>query len=504
MRWGGFGQGLASGINAGVRLGMAYRQAVKEDAAQADQDEVRRVAAEEARRAEQIYAGGTAETGSATQASAPQAETPASDTRAPLTDQNPVEVLSVPAPEKVEVRELPPIPHSARVEPAETPTTPQSITMPQNVSVQPQPQAQPQETGSVAVPSQPTPQANPQQPAQAQPQTLAMPQQPGAAQQQPQTPQAAAERTQKMAGSVEDLITNRVAVRLQRLFTERGDLDKAEKYQKQIETRQFKNATRLHANAMAQLQTGDVNEGVRLFGQYYNQYIGDGETEFKGGSLGEDGMLNITMRRKGSDKDETMKLSTGQLLQLGMAHDPASYTAALIERQKASEAGAADAAKEGRKFQRDVALKGVDQQNKLEQMTVSDQLESARVPQRVRDEFQARTSILREQGIPEEQIQMLTSSLLNLDTYRKGASPEEERRMLLQQLAKSDMFTMATPERQQQMIDNLMNAREYMTKSLGGVRGGAPAEGAPPQGTSQQPARGLPLYDPRTGKRSNL
>lgn len=477
MNWGGFAGGFSQGFGNGVRIGTQFKSAMKEK----ELEDLRAKGIDEAKAAREGEIAGMIKDNGPT--AAPSSTTGAGDQPSatpsgPITDITPDVQASPVTPAAEGISAPTPLPQSAAITPqaeaaGQTPTASAAIT--------PQAQQTKQSETSGGIQQQAVPMGRYMVGAQGFDSI--------------EQARAAAE---KKVPSVNDYIINRVVPKMQEHYITNGDVVTAEKLGQYMESRKGKEATAIFGKAMTSMLTGDTDGGVKQFGEYYNKFIDDG-VDFKSHSIGEDGKLNIVVRRKGDDKDSTLSLTRGELIRLGAAHDPVKMHAQLLDAQKAQEAQqselakesrdeARDMRKEGRTEKREIAKEGRTQNYKLEEKTIDSQLDAAKpgeIGKKVRD--------LRRLGWGEERIEQF----LDKDSeHKRTTNPTERRALVVSDLTKNDpMFGRKSKEEQSRQVDQVMSV------IYGDAQGTTPASAASgtPAAGGLPPKKGVPFYDPKTG-----
>ena len=329
-----------------------------------------------------------------------------------------------------------------------------------------------------------TPQAS-QAPAEQPVTQQAMAQTAGIAGQQPQQAKPAT----KSPAAVEDFLYSKVLPIARNKFVEAGDLDAADRLDKQMESAKGKAAISLYGKAYNALTYGnDVNKAVQLFGEYYNRFVDDG-VDFTKGEITKDGQIAITTKNKADGKEGSLTMSRGQLLRMGMAYNPVElFKMNLTEAQEAEKAGAknrADIAKEDRQFNRDI-----------EKMTIKDQLDAANVGAKERRAMNTKIEALRAAGYSEDFINRSMPAILGIGD-KKATSPDEARRLAYADRLKSDhMFGRKSKEERDRIISEDMGI-----VFAGGKPSDMPAAPAPATTAAAglpKAGKGIPVFDTKT------
>lgn len=291
-----------------------------------------------------------------------------------------------------------------------------------------------------------------------------------------------------------------------------GDVDKAEALQTFIESKRGKDAVKTFGTAMQKLMfTNDINGGVQALGNYYNKFIDDG-VDFTKGEVGQDGKINITVKNRADGKESVMSMTSGELVRLGMAHDPTKLLELGMKQVEKKEAQQAEAAKEQRKFNRDVALKGIehgykqaekkdDQNFQIEKLTTEKQLEAANAGAKAKAEAKAGMDIMRQNGYSEDQVRAYLPAILKLGDHKKVTDPTERRAIIVTELTKNPMFANKPADVLNKEADKLMGviySGASPTPAPAGATPASPAAGG--MTTTPGKGKGVPVYDAKTGQ----
>lgn len=323
----------------------------------------------------------------------------------------------------------------------------------------------------------------------------------------------------KKAPSVMDFMSKTVFPRVQEELIAQGRIDEADRLQARLDSQYGKDAMKSYGTAMTKLMfSNDVNNGIKALGDYYNKYIDDG-VDFVGGEQMPDGKFLVKTRNKADGTENSVTLSRGQILRLGMSHNPAElFKNELTQTQSAEKLAAETRAKiseETRQVEREIAKEGRAQQYEiakegrgeaidtrkaarsqnydLEKLGIQKQLEAAGATSKTKQEANAKVDFLRGAGYSEEFIRDAMPGILGIGDYKKRTAPEEVRRMLLQERLKDVYgFGKKTPEEQKAIIDNDVKlVMGGATSAASPAAGGLPAQGGKPSG--------VPVFDTKTG-----
>lgn len=309
-------------------------------------------------------------------------------------------------------------------------------------------------------------------------------------------PKQAAQPAQKTPAQVESFLYSKVLPNAKNKLIEMGDLEGAAKLEAHIESARGKQAMAVYGKAYNALTYGnDVNKAVQLFGEYYNKFVDDG-VDFTKGEVTKDGQIAITTKNKADGAENTMTLSRGQLLRMGMAYNPVKlYEMNLTE--------AVDAEKQGAKTRGEIAKEDRQHQNKIELMTIEKQLDAANVTAGERRKLDAKIGALRSAGYSDEFINGALPGLLGIGDYKKSTSPEEARRLAHSDRMKNDpMYARKPADQQAKILDQDMAIVYAGGKPTATPGAGAPSTPAPAasQGLPKAGAGKIPVYDTKTGQ----
>ena len=275
-----------------------------------------------------------------------------------------------------------------------------------------------------------------------------------------------------------------------RKYAEAGDLENAEKLDKYIQSERGKAATKTFTDGWNALTVGnDVNKAVQKFGEYYTKFVDDG-IDFTKGEITKDGQIAITTKRKDDGAENTITMSRGQLLRMGMAYNPVKlYEMNLTE--------AVDAEKSAAKTRSDIAKEDRTLNRDIEKMTIEKQLEAANIGAKERRSMNTKIEALRKSGYSEDFINRSMPAILGIGD-KKATSPEEARRLAYADRLKTDpMFGRKPKEERDRIISEDMGI-----VYAGGKPSDMPTAPATPAagGLPKPAAKGVPVYDTKTGQ----
>jgi hypothetical protein len=282
--------------------------------------------------------------------------------------------------------------------------------------------------------------------------------------------------------------------KMQEAYIAKGDIESADRLQKYVDSKRGKDAITSYGKAMNKLMfTTDVNGAVQALGDYYTKYVDDG-VDFTKGEITPDGKISITTKNKESGKEDTLSMSRNQLLQMGMAYNPAKLLemnlAKSDEAEKATAKTAAEIAKENRVFNRDI-----------EKMTIEKQLEAANSSSKFKREVNAKVDALRSAGYSDDFINGAMPGIIGVGDYKKMTSPEEARRLAHSDRMKNDpVYARKSGAEQSKMLDQDMTTIYSGVKPSKTPGAEAPSTpSAPANGLPKTGGKGIPVFDTKTG-----
>lgn len=332
---------------------------------------------------------------------------------------------------------------------------------------------------------------------------------------------------EKAAPDMMSFMSKTLVPKMQQVYLEQGDMEKADAWGKWAEERDNKDAMREWAGAYRAAQIGNFDKAADHVFNLYKRYD-DGITPLSKETVrdnqGNVTGFNVRLKRDATGEEYSQFIDKKQLTEMGLsALSPQAMFEAQFKRQQAADqAAATNAAKlaeEDRQFKRDIykddrnfgqqrELKRIDSQeqaardarqqdNAIEKMTIEKQLDDAKASSRVRREVGAKVQALREAGYSDEFINGALPAILGVGDYKKATSPEEARRLAHSDRMKSDpMYSRKSAEDQKKILD------QDMQLVFGGVKPTTPARsGLPAAPSAAAPSgKGTPVYDPTTGK----
>ena len=266
----------------------------------------------------------------------------------------------------------------------------------------------------------------------------------------------------------------------------------ANKLQEQFDSKRGREAVELFSKGWNELTVGNNPKKAvtEYIGKYYNKYVNDG-IDFVDAEFTNDGQILITTKRKDDGTENKLPpMSRGTLLRLMGAHNPVKYMQSTLEE-------AVDAEKQGAKTRSDIAKEDRKFNQDIEKMTIEKQLDAANVGAKERRQLNSKIEALRGAGYSQDFINGALPSLLGIGDYRKGASPEEARRLAHSDRMKNDRkYAKMGTEEQRSIIDKDMLIIYAGGKPTSTTGAGAPAT---PAATGMPKAgKGIPVFDTKT------
>ena len=333
---------------------------------------------------------------------------------------------------------------------------------------------------------------------------------------------------EKATPDVMTFMSKTLVPKMQQVYLEQGDMEKADAWGKWAEDRDNKEAMKEWAGAYRAAQIGNFEKAADHVFNLYKRYD-DGITPLSKETVkdnqGNVTGFNVRLKRDATGEEYSQFIDKKQLTEMGLsALTPQAMFETQFKRQQAADQAAAnhatEMAKEDRQFKRDiykddrnfgqqVQLKKIDSQeqaardarqqdNAIEKMTIEKQLDEAKVSTKIRREVGAKVQALREAGYSEEFINGALPAILGVGDYKKATSPEEARRLAHSDRMKSDpMYSRKSADEQKKILDQDMALVFGGVKPTAGPRAGLPAAPAAPAAPS---GRGTPVYDPASGK----
>lgn len=191
---------------------------------------------------------------------------------------------------------------------------------------------------------------------------------------------ATREEAQKAAENgvppVQSFLAKTYYPKLMQAYMQQGNVEAAEKVRGLMESERGREATAQFAKGFNMLTMGDADGGIKELGKFYNEYVNDGVT-WTGGSVNPDGSLTIKLKGGGGKEAET-QLSRGQLARMAMAFNPAKLIEQNMLDIAVAEKSAAEAAKDNRKFNREIAKEDRKHEQTIERDTIKAEQEAAK------------------------------------------------------------------------------------------------------------------------------
>lgn len=531
MNWGGFAGGFAQGFNNGVNIGRtindARKQAAIEDVRQQGLAEAK--AARDASISDMIKDNGIQGT-QPTQPTAPNSG-PKTGEAAPDTQDVQTYAVSPPAPVASAPLPTPVASPQDAIDQAPAKTAPAAP-----VAAAPAAPDQDKPTGAVAAPPAPaasvaaggiTPDAAPVR------------KRYSVGDASFDTMDEARAHASKSAPSATDFFLKNAVPKISEAYLAQGDVEKAEAWSKYAKDKTAQQNMETWAKAWRAAQSGDLDTAANHVFELYKSFD-DGVTPLSKETVkdknGNVTGFNVKLKVDSTGETRSQFIDRDTLLNMGMgALSPQGmFEQAYKQKQTvdaARMANAAKAADEARKLQNDITLEGVkagykekaderleDRQDKRDQhradretanITLRDELETARLGAQEKAKVNSRIQLLKDNGYTTEEIKPLLPSIIGAASdYKKGATPEESRRMVFQERLKDPIFARKKPEEQQAILDQDMALIGAGAKPAAAAAAPAKGQSTPNPfdgGSGAAPAakpaaRGIPVYDSKTGK----
>lgn len=283
------------------------------------------------------------------------------------------------------------------------------------------------------------------------------------------------------------LLRKTMVPRMQQVYIEQGNLEKADEWMRWSEDRDNKEAMKEWAGAFRAAQLGNFEKAADHVFELYKRYD-DGITplskETVKDNAGNVTGFNVRLKRDATGEEFSQFIDKKALTEMGLsALSPQAMFEAQFKRQQAADEAAAknaaEIAKEQRGLQIDnykaardnVYAKGLKQvenqyqterdartqENAIEKMTIEKQLEAANASIKTRREVGAKVEALRAAGYSEEFINGALPAILGVGDYKKATAPEEARRLAHSDRMKSDpMYARKSAEEQKRILDQDM------------------------------------------------
>lgn len=299
---------------------------------------------------------------------------------------------------------------------------------------------------------------------------------------------------EKSAPSVDDFYVKNVVPKIAETYLKQGNMEQAEKWNSWAQEKNTKTGMKHWTKALQAGQMGDFKSYADNMVKAYNApgYYDDG-LEADGYDLVKDkegnttGMtLNLRNKSTGEKFSQTIR-SQEDMVKMGIGLlDPANAfktTQAAVAAQKASQAKSdegnlkfqRDVYRDDRKGERQSALQSQRDESAIDRLTTGKQLDAVNKKQ---------------------EIELKTAAG---QLFKRGASPEEAKRMLVTTMAKQYVSAIGKPTKTAEEIGAL--ADQYIQQIYGEKQGNPMSGGMLPQEDNPQPAKGpLMFYDRNTGK----
>lgn len=335
----------------------------------------------------------------------------------------------------------------------------------------------------------------------------------------------------KTAPSDTDFFMKNAVPKIQNAYLEQGDIDKAEAWGKYVKDKQTQKNMDTWASAFRAAQSGNMEKAADHIFELYKQYD-DGITPVSKEAV-KDKAGNVTGFNVSLKNDETGEvraqfIDRRALTEMGLsALSPPAMFEQQFKRQTAVDSARAKYAEDAYNDQRtadrqmanekaraadkakeDAASDERRHTNKLEELTVEDQIKSAGVGKAEQAKITAKVKALRGAGYDDEQLNGMMPALVGVGDFKKRTSPEEARRLALTARLRDPIFARKPASEQAAIVDQDMTM-VYGTKPAN--KPAAPAGGLPsstivtptapsaPAVPGQRP-KGVPVYDPTTGQ----
>lgn len=318
-----------------------------------------------------------------------------------------------------------------------------------------------------------------------------------------ETKEEAMAHAEKTAPSLQDYQLKTMVPKMQAYYIGQGDIDKAEAWRKYAESRETQKNMDIWGKAWRAAATGNYEKAADHVFELYKAYD-DGITplskEVVKDKSGNVTGFNVRLKNDQSGEEYVQFINPKQLTELGISSlsAPALFEAQ-YKRQMERDKITGELAKEDRRFSRDVKMEGVKHDNKLEELTIQEQLRTAGASNTVRKQIDAKISALKAAGYSDSFINESLPGIIGIGDYKKRTSPEEAKRLALSDRMKSDpTFSRKPPEEQRRIIEQDMDLVYGGVKPSSTTPANPAASGLP---TPAAPAakKGVPVYDTKTG-----
>ena len=304
------------------------------------------------------------------------------------------------------------------------------------------------------------------------------------------------EQARKLAeerlGDPSDSMHQIIAQRMRDYYVKAGDLDMAEKWDRYAETREARRQMRHFGNALKAASVGNHEGFIKNIRPVLEDNYGKGfEIRNTTPVKTKDGTVTgynfeILNTRTGEVTQNSMSIDDLYQVGLTMGSPEQGFNRWLASQQQREEArskAAAEAGKIQMQTAKEIAVE-------REKSRLRDQ-EIGPLGKKIRD--------MRVAGIPDDVIQRVVTSETISDAYKKGASPQEAKRLIVQEMMGKYVDFRGNPTKTPQEISAMA---DEVVKSIYGDEAAQPAAPSPQEAAASPgpAARGLPILDQKTGK----
>lgn len=446
LNWGGFAQGL----NSGMVLGSALKNAIKEDQI----NKVREQGLAEAQAARQDAL--TQADGSVVESAAPQTGQVAPDRPEAYTQ-------AVPTPPVMTAQPL-------NSSPASSPAAsgvPSNAVAPAAPMVDAAPAAQGlPPAGNVEPPAAPKPFM--------------------VGQQGFDTRDAANKAARKSVGSEREFFLKVGVPQITQKLTEMGELDKADAWQRYAGEQQTQKNMETWAQMARSAQSGNFEKAADHAFDLYKQYD-DGVTpvskELVKDDQGNVTGFNVKLKTDATGEERSQFIGTREITEMGLsALSPPAMFEQMYKRQSAADAAGAQArvksAHDAQTFQREVVKQGmidnrVDKRQtaadaakavqaerehgyRLEELTTAENLKQAGIGKAEQAKVQSHIDLLRNNGYSADEVKDMLPVIMKVGEFKKSTDPSERRAMIATELAKDPLFMRKSLDEKNKAVDDMM------------------------------------------------
>lgn len=528
MNWGGFASGFSQGLNSGLNNGLRINDLVKQDRI----DKVREQGLAEAKEARDSSIAGMIKDngigGQGTQPTQPTAPNSGPKTGEAAPDTQDAQTYAVSPPGAVSSVPLPPPVSSPQDAIDQSPAKP-APTAP--IAAAPAVRAPEAPTGAVAAPPQPA-QAASVAAGGITPDAAPVRKRYSVGDASFDTIEEARTHAGKSAPSATDFFMKNAVPKISEIYLAQGDVDKAEAWDKYAKEKTNQRNMETWSKAWRAAQSGDLDSAANHVFELYKSFD-DGVTPLSKETVKDkDGNVtgfNVKLKVDGTGETRSQFIDKNTLLEMGMSalSPQGMFEQAYKQKQTADAARlkvAADAANDQRTLQREVTIQGMregaqdrrdkrtaareDERDKrradreVENITLRDELETARLGAQEKAKANAKIQVLKDAGWTADEIKPYMPAIVGAASdYKKGATPEESRRMVFQERLKDPIFSRKKPEEQQAILDQDMALISGGAKPATAAAAPGKATTTPnPVAAGAPTARGIPVYDSKTGK----